>query len=143
MCGARSFRTKNALTPVGSTATSRYPFRALRRASGGQRGAVIHRVMVMPVERGIVGNGDRSIRAEHGVVFEDDDSRRTGRRRLPDPVVVAVKIEAEEVGFACTAVSGDQIVDVVAGHPCRHGGNGRKTPTHLGHVIGIAVDHQP
>ena len=97
----------------------------------------------MPVELRIVRDRHRARRTEHRVVFEDHDPRRTRRHRFPDPIVVSVEIEAEEIGLAGASVGGDQIVDVLACHPGRHCGDRRKTPAHLRHVIGVAIDHQP
>src|SRR5262245_24494700 len=99
--------------------------------------------MTMPVEFSIVRDSHHSRRSEHRFVFEDYDSRRTRRHRFPDPIVISVEIEAEEIGLAGATVGGDQIVDVLACHPRRHCGDCRETPTHLRHVISVAIDHQP
>ena len=86
-----------------------------------QRRAVVRRVIAVAVELRVVGNRHGSLGAEHRVVFEDDDARRAGRHRLPDPVVASIQIEAEQIHFARTAVARDQLVDVVARHPRSHG----------------------
>jgi hypothetical protein len=53
--------------------------------------------------------------AEDGVVLADAEDRVGGRDGLPDPVVVAVDVDAEEADFAGEAGCGDEVVDVVRG----------------------------
>ena len=72
---------------------------------------------LVPVEFGVVWDDNRPVGAEQRVVFNDYQSRGTSCYGLPDPVVVAVNVDAQQVDFTFAAAVTNKIIDVLAGSP--------------------------
>lgn len=116
---------------------------------GGERGAVVEAVGLglAAAELGVVGNGDGVDVSEDGVEFGDDDNGLDDVDGFPDPVVVAVDVDAEEADLAGEVGLGEEGVDVVA---VDEGGFGDEVeavvaPVSDGEVreCGVAVDDEP
>jgi hypothetical protein len=86
---------------------------------GADRGAVTKPAPtgMLPEEGRVVGHGDGVLRAEEAVVLHGDDHRIDRLDALPDPVVVAVDVHAEQPDPAAEAGGGEERVDVVAIDP--------------------------
>src|SRR6202000_612362 len=67
------------------------------------------------VEVVVARDGDGVQVAEDGVVLADAEDRVGGGDGLPDPVVVAVDVDAEQADVAGEASGGDEVVDVLGG----------------------------
>src|SRR3954454_16002618 len=98
----------------------------------------------MAVEPVIVRHHPRAICAEERVVLDNDNARRARLERLPDPVVIAVDIDAQKIDLADESSPRHYSVDVLARYP----GLLRR---HIGRAIGLldrrdtgcaGVDHQ-
>src|SRR6266568_8339664 len=67
----------------------------------------------------IVGNGHGMSGAKYAVVLDDDDEGIDNIDRLPNPIVIAVDIDAQQADLAAESIVLEQCVDVVSVDECR------------------------
>lgn len=118
------------------------------RGEGGERGAVVEAVGLglAADELGVVGDGDGVDVSEGGVELADDDDGLDDVDGFPDPVVVAVDVDAEETDFAGEVGVGEELVDVVG---IDEGGPGNEVVAVVARFLdgevsecGVAVDDE-
>jgi len=83
----------------------------------------------------IVGDGDGVLRSEDAVVFDGHDHGLHHVNGLPDPIVIAVNIYAEQADIAAETCRFKERIDVIAVNEL---GDGSQVVTP---VIGLAFDH--
>src|SRR6202035_259020 len=72
-------------------------------------------IAAVPAPLRIVRNDQRQRRPQRRVIFDHDHARLDYRDRLPDPVVVVVDIDAEEIDLAGDAALFEQRIDILGG----------------------------
>jgi hypothetical protein len=72
-------------------------------------------VAPVPVPRRLIGHDQRQRRTQRRVVFDHDDAGICHLDRFPDPIVIAVNIDAKQVNFAGHFRLFEQGIDVLGG----------------------------
>ncbi|HCE04031.1 MAG TPA: hypothetical protein DEQ98_12425, partial [Acidobacteria bacterium] len=75
------------------------------------------RLEARPVERCIVGHGYGALGAERAVEFQNDHAGRAGVELTPDPKIVAVDIQTQQVDLPRHVAVDHELINVVDGDP--------------------------